>query len=693
MTEKVDKKSAPADAGKMLEEALKYHDLGYSVIPIHTIIKGKCSCKNPKCSAPGKHAFIKWTKYQRQRADAKQIKRWLKNWPKANIGIVTGKVSGITVLDIDGEEGIKSLEEAGYKVEDFNTPTVKTGGGGYHLYFKYNESIKSKGGVLKKVDVKSESGLVVAPPSFHASGNNYQWLKRPEEYGLEDFPLDLIKANEEKASSTIKNGNWYERLLGGVAEGERNVAATKLAGRYFKFGISKNEVKKFLEAWNQKNRPPLNLKELYATIDNIHTADVNKKGAKEQDIAPWRDERHPADIDKAAFYGLAGEITEFMAEKSEAHPVSILLSFLAILGNMFGPGPHFRVIETRHRCNIFVVPVGETSKARKGMSLDMAISVFCKPSKERGKGRIKLNLDDIHGDQALRKKLLSGLSTGEGLIKALSEEDLSKEIVILETELDRTFAHAENRNLFPVLRQCYDGPYLSLRTRGQPLYVDGAYVSLIGHTTKTGLHRFFPKSEWETGTANRIIWAWVFRPKKIPNPEPLDRAKLNLYREKIQDVIKFAKETGEMTKSPEAERIWADLYDDLISKEYPGSIGAILRRGEPNILRLSMIYALTDKSRVIKPKHLYAALAIWKYNVETVKYVFKDVGSVYENKILNYLEESGQQWVKRSELTKAGFSNKYDKKELDKALMELKNKGEIEYKKDGNALWIRQTLQ
>jgi len=124
----------------MLEHALKYAKMGLSVIPVHSVRNGKCSCGSPRCNAPGKHPRIKWRDQTKLAATESQIKEWWKRFPDSNVGIVTGKISGITVIDIDGQEGIRSLEEAGLPLIELPvTPTAKTGGGGLHIIYRYPE--------------------------------------------------------------------------------------------------------------------------------------------------------------------------------------------------------------------------------------------------------------------------------------------------------------------------------------------------------------------------------------------------------------------------------------------------------------------------------------------------------------------------------------------------------------------------
>lgn len=109
--------------------------------------------------------------------DPDTIVRWWKQWPNANIGIVTGTPSGIMVFDFDerhgGRETLVNLQR------DFpelaSTFRVKTGGGGWHLYFQLPEGgVGNSAGILAGLDIRGENGMVLAAGSTHYSGNKYE---------------------------------------------------------------------------------------------------------------------------------------------------------------------------------------------------------------------------------------------------------------------------------------------------------------------------------------------------------------------------------------------------------------------------------------------------------------------------------------------------------------------------------------
>lgn len=91
-----------------------------------------------------------------------------------NIGIVTGTLSGVDVVDLDTEEAIKFWKDGCFS----HGPTVKTTKG-YHVYYRHRSGVGNfqKRDDLPGIDLRAQGGYVVAPPSIHPSGYQYQWME------------------------------------------------------------------------------------------------------------------------------------------------------------------------------------------------------------------------------------------------------------------------------------------------------------------------------------------------------------------------------------------------------------------------------------------------------------------------------------------------------------------------------------
>ena len=146
-----------------------------------------------------------------------QVAEWWQRWPDANVGVVTGLVSGVAVLDIDprsgGDASRRDLEMRWGQLPV--TPEVQTGGGGSHLWFSTDVELPSVT-LASGIELKAEGGKVVCPPSRHASGFVYRWRPggAPDVLPLANLPQwveglahgDLRRARDratEEAARTV----------------------------------------------------------------------------------------------------------------------------------------------------------------------------------------------------------------------------------------------------------------------------------------------------------------------------------------------------------------------------------------------------------------------------------------------------------------------------------------------------------
>jgi hypothetical protein len=262
----------------MLNAALFHAARGWSVIPLR-----------PRDKRP---ALSSWADYQSRRATEEEIREWWDRWPNANIGLVTGAVSGLIVLDLDGPEAADLAKRQGVP------PTViATTGKGWHVYFTHPgqpvQNAASLNGV-KGLDLRGDGGYVVAPPSVHPSGRRYTWAKgrSPDDLPLAPCPewlLKLLETRNQKAIKEPKNNEepgWVETLLRGVPEGQRDDAATRLAGHFLGKGLPESEVIALLLTWNQRNQPPLTGSQIEKCVRSVANREARKPNRPRAQVFP-----------------------------------------------------------------------------------------------------------------------------------------------------------------------------------------------------------------------------------------------------------------------------------------------------------------------------------------------------------------------------------------------------------------------
>lgn len=208
---------------------------------------------------------MQWGKYQTQRVDEVDLTNWFKG-TDYDIAIITGKVSGIVVVDIDPKRG-STLK--GWLDRYPTNLIVRTGSGGAHCYYRYPEGLSVGNAVDLEpgIDLRGDGGYVVAPPSRHSSGGRYEWVSTGEPA---DFPLDVLRKQEVKHEQQ-RTENWITSLLAnGAGEGSRNDALASLAGYFASRGEPVDIARTVLSYWNQKNSPPIDAREFERTIQSVY---------------------------------------------------------------------------------------------------------------------------------------------------------------------------------------------------------------------------------------------------------------------------------------------------------------------------------------------------------------------------------------------------------------------------------------
>lgn len=253
------------------QAALDYLHRGWSVIPMR---------KRDKRPA------IRWQEFQTVRANEKELQDWYRRWPEDNVGIVTGTVSGLLVLDVDprhgGEASLKHLELEHGPLP--RTLVAITGGGGRHIYFAHPGGIvRNRVGIAPGIDLRGDGGCVVAPPSVHPSGNSYQWVKGcgPGRVKLAPLPhwLQRMLSNaEQRGGHTLSF--WRELLREGVQEGERNNTLASITGHLLWHGVDPDVVLELVLCWNRvRCRPALDDAEVARTVQSItHQHERHEEG-------------------------------------------------------------------------------------------------------------------------------------------------------------------------------------------------------------------------------------------------------------------------------------------------------------------------------------------------------------------------------------------------------------------------------
>ena len=233
--------------GEMMNYALRYAADGFAVFPVYEPVGiGKCSCGKQDCR--GKHPRTA-NGCTDATTDAVTIREWWTKWPNASIGIATGKKSGLSVVDLDGQAGITSGKLLGLR----STVTVMTGNGEQLYYADQNGLL---GNSVKKlatgVDTRGNGGYVVAPPSLHPNGKRYIWRMAPlSRIALSPLPRTLAESNSKSPTlmSTIrKPDGWIGVALEEMKKGHVHNTLISVLGKFRSHNFSEQDTFKLLES-------------------------------------------------------------------------------------------------------------------------------------------------------------------------------------------------------------------------------------------------------------------------------------------------------------------------------------------------------------------------------------------------------------------------------------------------------------
>ena len=210
--------------------AAEYRKSGWNPIPVK---EGSKAANLPKL-AP----------YLERKATTEELGGW--SW--TGVGVVTGPVSGVLVLDVDGPEGEAELQKHGHPI----TPMVRTPSGGMHLYFKHPPGdVRTGIRVAPGLDVKARGGYVVAPPSVGANGKPYEWIVSPKEAEMAEVPgwlKELVEAPRAKGTA----GPVGEK----IPSGNRNATLASMAGTMRRRGMDEEEIFAALSVANERRCEP-----------------------------------------------------------------------------------------------------------------------------------------------------------------------------------------------------------------------------------------------------------------------------------------------------------------------------------------------------------------------------------------------------------------------------------------------------
>ncbi len=608
------------------EAVLAYARRGWAVFPVAA---GK---KTPRTA----NGFLDAT------TDEAAIRLWWEGKPHLNVGLATGKVSGVWALDVDGEPGAASfmdLEQLHGELPDtltFRTPR----GGRQHLFtIPPGVTIPSAVAIRPGLDVRGDGGYSVVPPSTRPEGA-YAFIRDVPVADPPEWLVELV-TNRQPAKNAVATDDLTVEATTfrdhpGAGEGTRNREAARLAGCELAKGAPAATVLVDAITWAGRCRPPMALDELRDVLASI----AGRESSKPEPVEPPPGEEYDADLEAITLrvpswparpnamldHGVVGDLLRRVELETEADPVSITTTFLAALGNVIGRGPHAVVDGTRHGLNLFVAIVGGTSEGRKGTSMGIVRAIMrtvdpewvrdCRtPNLTSGEGLIDRVRDDVY-------RMLVDKKTGqpENVLVEPGVEDKRLLCEIQELAGTMRAGRSERSTLFQTMREAWDGVDLATMSKNSRRTATEPHISVVAHITPEELSKLQTDADVYGGSWNRFLWIASKRARLRPHGGDFDD--LGDLQARIRSVVTRARNVGRMRRTPAADRLWEAEYYRRAEVRAGGVVGAIVGRAEPQLLRLAMLAALCREEDVVDVEDLAAAVALWRYVEDTVRMLF-----------------------------------------------------------------------
>lgn len=577
--------------------ALGLAGLGFDVISLwSTWPDGTCRCRDgPDCEKkPGKHPITPDGHWQETR-DPVRIRTLLSAGSEPNYGVFPP--TGCFAWDVDGAVG-PMLDELAAKLGPLPATYGHATPNGEHRFYRWPARLARPAsgnlfGIVTRWPSGDKSrGYVVGPYSqvgermYRPIGDPHHIAELPDAWALAAGERD----REPRPAIT-------DTAIGGRHDELRDAAFY-----LHKRGLSGLVLRAAIDAMNAALPEPKTPAEVTRAIGNVQRFPVDPPDIT-LDLAPAAEPAEWPELPAAtAYHGVLGDIALAVAPHTEADPVALLGTLLAMFGAACGDG-HALYQGSLQRANLSVLLVGATGFAgRKGTALDVARSVF------------RLAYPDL---DAL---WLVGVASGEAITGHLGRHDGLEgrpdehRVLIVEPEYGRvlTIMNREGSTLSAVLRNAWDGvPLGHARARDESL-VTRHHVASIGHITPVELRQKLTDTDAANGFANRLLFLAVRRSHLIPFPKAPDDLVRDFVRPLHQAILE-ARVPRAMEMDDGARNRWESFYAELALTPRLGLAGAVTGRHEAQVARLALVYALADRSPVVGVAHLEAAIALADY--------------------------------------------------------------------------------
>ncbi|MFD8527820.1 DUF3987 domain-containing protein [Streptosporangium canum] len=342
----------------------------------------------------------------------------------------------------------------------------------------------------------------------------------------------------------------------------------------------------------------------------------------------------------AIYTGLIGKLTKELAPHTEAHPVGVLASLLSYFSVAIGSGPYVSLEGADDRQPLVFWPMlmGVTGEGKKGTATKHAARVFKRVEEEFNQNHY------YHGFPASGAAFISGLAKAAQAAGWIDEDsvpvdpqtgepDYSKAPVkpgypilyVKEEWAQVMMACRSDKDLGDAVRLAWQASELVNDTRKDGrVRIQRPHVGIIGHVTPDEFKACLSPSELAGGTFNRFITLYVHKSRSLPRGGRLTISDYERMATEVRQAVEFAQGYSDLIEfSDSAWDYWEEnVYDVLPTLATDSEVmRGFCARSLGYVKRMAALFALADCRKQITIKDLKAAEALFRYCIESVRYV------------------------------------------------------------------------
>jgi len=344
--------------------------------------------------------------------------------------------------------------------------------------------------------------------------------------------------------------------------------------------------------------------------------------------APGRGSDLGPNLDPAALVGPIGEFVLETAPFTEADPAALLASVLVAFGAAVGSRPHLLAGNAPQRAALFVLVSAENATANRGLSWSATRPLL-------------QAMDPL----LARERIRTGFGTGREILQALSRPlgprrpqeagpqptgQGDERLLVFEPGMAQAIQTARRPStpLAWVVRNAWDGLPLELGGARHRVVIERHHVGVIAHATASQLGQLLSETGAGAPFLSRFLFVVARRQRPLPDEGNIPPELFWRYGVRLRAAADRARDQGLLTRTPDAEAVWAELSSELRQPGADGLFGLALARSLRQAIRLQLVYALSEGATEIARRHVVAAVAFWRFCRQSAETLFAAPGDL-----------------------------------------------------------------